>query len=164
MKKIVKLFFILATLICVVGCASTNVSQQNIDRSQQESSKPKEIILTTENILSYLAVDLNVVEVKETPIGRWESKEAHIEINTYPKVHGSFENVSVSVEIDSDTRDWQTKNEHMATDRRLTLTIPMDGRVNKKLTIDSHVSERYIWGDPEFKVKINAVSGKFIEQ
>lgn len=172
MKRILISFLVLAIMFSVTGCANSGNYQQNAGTNQQNnetvnnsSEKSEEVILTTKNILSYLVMDISVLDVvQDIDNGLHESKDADIEISIYPKMRGDFENVSIVVEIDSASESWQTKGEYMAADRKLSLSIPIDGKMNKTMKIDSQIvpEHTYIASSPEFKIKIISVSGTFM--
>lgn len=173
MKKFLVLFLVSTVLLGVVGCANNGYSPQNTSTNQQpndtannSSEEKEEIVLTTENILSYLVMDISVLEVvQDIDNGLHESKDADIEINIYPKTRGDFENVSLIIQIDSASESWQTKGEYMLADRKISLTIPIDGKINKTLKMNSQIVDQhtYIASNPVFNIKVVSVTGSFIK-
>ena len=155
MEKIIALLLALCVCFSLCACGTTK-------NETPETTEPKSIELTTENISQYLNIVIG--EVVDTG----DSIDTTL-IEFYPLQPGDFTNVEIvlSIKVDNDfelssaigaTLETEEESEHKGT---LTFKLPVDGRHK----IDIKLWDRLGWGDTHdgiYEYTFTSVSGTFI--
>lgn len=186
MKKFIILFLTLTIIFSTSSCTSnenyqqgTNTTQPFTDNTNKPTtSKPvtqtpiptteknQEIVLTPQNISSYLIFDTSVsdISVHEYRLDTYSiyRHEGYLQLNVYPKVPGTFKNVSVTIRFNSASEVWKIELDSMAAERTLSFQIPFDGKTSKTKKVVGVGQDDYDY-HPEFYTEFISVSGTYVK-
>lgn len=159
MKKVVTIILCCIVAIGLSACGGTS------------GGASKTIPLTADNITEYLSFDGSFINgtFTEGTIMNWA--DATLELQTYPVQDGTFNNVEITLIASSDDSTftymndlgnyWHLEGAEEGEDKeiKITVSVPFDGRFQKKYAVTCSNNTGKLGGDCDFEIV--SASGEF---
>lgn len=177
MKKLICILLIICLLaVCFCGCDTGSTQQTySTNNGQQTEEQPTKTTLTVNNILNYLIISMDVVDVKlweneYVDIGDPDTRGyATIKVKTASKQNVEFSNVKITFKViatgDTVGYGWDTIYPKNNADNTFegTLNIPYNGIWDENFEIMGEF-KNFVYSQPDLTIKITSVSGTAISK